>query len=199
MPPSGERNDDERISEQRKVARRERRARRGQGASRAFVGRADRALASQFRHRGRAASLGPAGDPGLWPSEEMRGAGQSRTRPVAEGQGRSHRPGRPGRDRRQARRRVPAGRVSDRLGHPVQHERQRSDRQPGDPDRRRRSRIEEADPSERRRQSQSVLERRVPDRHAYRGGRADQDGAATGRLPVARYAATPRRRPFPIS
>ena len=103
-------------------------------------------------------------------------------------EGRSHRPRGRGRDRRQARRRVSAGRVSDRVGHPVQHERQRSDRQPGDSDRRRGHRIEEADPSERRRQSQPVVERRVPDRHAYRHGRADQDGAAAGRLPVARYA-----------
>ena len=72
------------------------------------------------------------------------------------------------RHRRQARRRVSAGRISDRVRHPVQHERQRGHRQPGDPDRRRRHRIQEADPSQRRRQSQSVVERRVPDRDAHR-------------------------------
>ena len=43
-------------------------------------------------------------------------------------------------DRRQARRRVSAGRVPDRLGHAVEHERQRGDRQPRDPARRRRRR-----------------------------------------------------------
>src|SRR3984885_15057126 len=40
----GERNDDRRTGEERKVAHREGRARRGQGAGRAFMGRADRAL-----------------------------------------------------------------------------------------------------------------------------------------------------------
>ena len=93
-----------------------------------------------------------------------------------------------GRHRRQARRRVSAGRVSDRVRHAVQHERQRGDRQPGHSDRRRRDRVEEADPSERRRQPQPVVERRVPDRHAYRHGPADQGGAAAGGRSVARHA-----------
>ena len=38
--------------------------------------------------------------------------------------GDDHRRRRPGSDRRQARRSFPAGGVADRLGHPVQHERQ---------------------------------------------------------------------------
>ena len=71
-------------------------------------------------------------------------------------------------------RRVPAGRVPDRLGHADQHERQRGDRQPRDPARRRRGRLEDADPSERRRQPQPVVERRVPDGDAHRDRRADR-------------------------
>src|ERR1700677_3516826 len=69
---------DERDGETRKLAYREGCAWRGASAGRAFVGRADRALPPQFRHRGRAASLGAAGHPSLRPIEEMRGAGQSR-------------------------------------------------------------------------------------------------------------------------
>ena len=121
-----------------------------------------------FTSRRRAAPLGPAGDPRVRPLEKVRGAGEPRARATAEGEGRTHRPRGSGRHRRQARRRVSAGRISDRVRHPVQHERQRGDRQPGDPDRRRRHRIQEADPSQRRRQSQSVVERRVPDRDAHR-------------------------------
>jgi hypothetical protein len=48
-----------------------------------------------------------------------------------------------GGDRRQARRPFPARRLADRLGHPVEHERQRGDRQPCDRDARRRDRLEE--------------------------------------------------------
>ena len=55
-------------------------------------------------------------------------------------------------DRRRARRRVPARGVPDRLGHAVQHERQRGDRQPRDRARRRHDRLEDAGPSQRPRQ-----------------------------------------------
>ena len=161
-------------TESDELAHRGGRARRRAGAGRASVGRADRALPAQFHRRRRAAPLGPAGHPRFRPSEEMRGAGESRTRAIAQGEGRPHRPRVAGRDRRQARRRIPAGRVPDRIGHPVQHERQRGDRQPRDPARGRGDRIEEADPPERRRQSQPVVERRVPDRDAHRLGGGDR-------------------------
>ena len=57
--------------------------------------------------------------------------------------------------------------------HPDQYERQRGDRQPRDPAFRRRSWFQEAaDPSQRRRQSQPIVERRVPHGDAHRHGRA---------------------------
>ena len=152
------------------------------------MGRADRTLPSKFHHRRRAAPLEPAGDPRVRPSEEVRGAGEPRARAIAQGEGRSHRPRGAGRDRRQARRRISARCVSDRVRHPNQYERQRGDRQPGDRDRRRRDRIQEADPPERRRQSQSIVERRVPDRDAHRLGGTDQAVAAAGGASTARYA-----------
>ena len=164
----GEPKHEGRCGEKRRISRRGRRARRSSGAGGTLVGRADPALPAQLHSRRRAAPLGPAGDPRVRPLEKVRGAGEPRARATAEGEGRTHRPRSSGRHRRQARRRVSAGRISDRLGHPVQHERQRGHRQPGDPDRRRRHRIQEADPSQRRRQSQSVVERRVPDRDAHR-------------------------------
>ena len=89
----------------------------------------------KFPDRARPLRLGPAGDPRLRPAEEIRGAGQSAARTAAERQRaevivarrrRGH--------RRQARCRVSAGRVPDRLGHAIQHERQRGDRPPRGPD-----------------------------------------------------------------
>ncbi len=101
---------------------------------------------------------------------KLRGRGdQSRARPARCAPRRRDHPRREGSDRRQARRQFPAGGLADRLGHAVQHERQRSDRQPRQPDARRRARRQEADPSERSRQHESVVERLVPDRDAYRG------------------------------
>ena len=187
------------VGEKRRISRRGRRARRSSGAGGPFVGRADPALPAQLPSRRRAVPLGPAGDPRVRPLEEMRGAGEPRARPTAEGEGRSHRPRRAGGDRRQARRRVSAGRVSDRLRHPVQHERQRGDRQPGHPDRRRRHRIEEADPSQRRRQSQPVVQRHVPDRDAYRHGRSRSRKRCCRPSRSCAIRWTPRRRRFPTS
>ena len=81
---------------------------------------------------------------------------------------RGDRQGRAGGDRRQARRPFPAGRLADRLGHAVEHERQRGDLQPGDRDARRRDGLEEAGPSQRPRQYEPVVERHLSDGHAHR-------------------------------
>ena len=65
--------------------------------------------------------------------------------------------------RRKVRRPVPRRRLSDRLGHVEQHERQRGDRQPGDRARRRRPlQRREADPSERPRQHGPEHQRHLP-------------------------------------
>jgi hypothetical protein len=56
---------------------------------------------------------------------------------------------RAGSDRRQARRPLPAGRLADRLRHPVQHERQRGDLQPRHRDAGRRDGLQEAGPPQR--------------------------------------------------
>ena len=74
---------------------------------------------------------------------------------------RADRRGRHRRRRGQARRPVPDRRLPDRLGHLVEHERQRGDRQP-----RRRRR-----PPERPRQHGPVVERRLPQRGAPGGAR----------------------------
>ena len=65
---------------------------------------------------------------------------------------------------RQARCRISAGRVPDRLGHAIQHERERGDRPPRRPD----CSAASSDSPERRRQPQPVVERRVPGGHAHR-------------------------------
>ncbi|MDP4511395.1 lyase family protein [Nonomuraea turcica] len=56
--------------------------------------------------------------------------------------------------------------MADRLGHPVQHERQRCDLQPGDPARRRQAGRQGTHPSERPRQHGAVLQRHLHHRHA---------------------------------
>ena len=85
--------------------------------------------------------------------------------------------GRAGGDRRQARRPFPAGRVADRLRHADQHERQRGDREPRERIARRQARREVAGPPERPRQHEPVVERRLPDRDAHRGGERDRAAA----------------------
>ena len=64
---------------------------------------------------------------------------------------------------RQARRPFPARGLADRLGHPVEHERQRGDLEPGDRDARRRDGLEAAGASERPRQHGPVA-RTTPSR-----------------------------------
>ena len=51
-------------------------------------------------------------------------------------------------DRWRTRRALPLGRLADGLGDTDEHERQRGDLQPGDPDPRRRARVEGPDPPE---------------------------------------------------
>ena len=87
--------------------------------------------------------------------------------------------------RGQARRRLPAGRVADRLGHADQHERQRGDREPREPARGRRARLEGAGASERPREQRPVVQRRVPDGDARRGA---SRRSKTALLPPSRAA-----------
>ena len=88
--------------------------------------------------------------------------------------------GRPGGDRRQARRPFPAGGLADRLGHPVEHERQRGDLEPRHRDAGRRDGLQEARPSQRPRQHEPVVERHLSDGHAHRLRRAGRSRPAAG-------------------
>ena len=114
---------------------------------------------------------------------------QSRTRPARRAPRPRHRPRRAGGDRRQARRSFPAGGLADRLRHADQHERQRGDRQPRQRAARRQARRQEAGSSERSRQHEPVVERLVPDRDAYRGGRAHRRRSHPGAQRTAPRAA----------
>ena len=115
--------------------------------------------------------------------------------------------GRRGDRRRQARRAVPAGGLADRLRHPDQHERQRGDRQPRQRAARRQARRQDAGASQRSRQHEPVVERRLPDRDAHRGGdaRSPQPARSGARAPAARrwrprprqFAAHRQDRPHP--
>ena len=71
--------------------------------------------------------------------QEGGGAGQPGARRWTSQARRADRRCRPGSDRRQARRALPAGRLADRVRHPDQHERQRGHRQPRHRDAGRRS------------------------------------------------------------
>ena len=75
--------------------------------------------------------------------------------------------------RRPARPRVRRRHLPDRVGHLQQHEHQRGDRQPRDPDPGRRGRQQEAGPPQRPRQHGAVVERRVPDGGPHRRRRGD--------------------------
>ena len=139
------------------------------GAGRPLLGRPDAAGPRALRDR-----RGPdAGrdHPGPRPREEGGRPGQPGHGATSRRQGRADRAsGRRGRGRA-ARRRLPALRVADRLGDPVEHERQRGDRQPRQRARRPAPRQQVARPPERRREHVAVLERRLPHRHAHRRGR----------------------------
>ena len=118
----------------------------------------------------------------LGPHQGRRRARERRARPARRRPRQADRRGRR-RDRRgQARRPVPDRRLPDRLGHLVEHERQRGDRQP-----RRRGR-----PPQRPREHGAVVQRRLPERRPPRRARpGDQRAAARAR--AARGARSPPR------
>ena len=97
--------------------------------------------------------------------------------------GRGDRRGRGRGDRRQVGRSFPAGRLADRLGHPVEHERQRGDLEPRHRDAGRRDGLEGPGPPQRPRQHGPVVERHLPHRDAHR--RRD-DRARRDRCPACR-------------
>ena len=132
--------------------------------------------------------VGPADHPRARHPQEGGRTGQRRARRAPGRGGRSDRAcGRRG-DRRRPRRAVPARRVPDRLGHAVEHERQRGHRQPcGGADRRHRRRRSHH-PPERPRQPRTVLERHVPDGHAHRGRGAAAAAPVPGGGQAARHA-----------
>ena len=103
-----------------------------------LVGRTNPARDRKFSDRCRPLSLGPAVIRALGILKKCAALANGELGQLAGRQGRSDRPGRPGSHRRPMGRRVPAGGVPDRLRHADQHERQRGDRQPGHPARRRR-------------------------------------------------------------
>ena len=155
------------------------------------MGCPDAALAGEFPDRSRPFRLGPGGDPRPRHGQEGGGAGQCDARGIAAADGRRHRHGRRRGHRRQARPRVPARRVPDRLRHANQHERQRGHRPSRQPRRRGRH------PPQRRRQPQPVLERRLSGGDAHCRRRDGRRPAAAGACRVARRArrARPDARP----
>ena len=84
--------------------------------------------------------------------------------------------------------------LADRLGHAVEHERQRGARQPRLRDPRRRARPEAPAASERRRQPRPVVERRLPHRDARRGRARGAADADPGARPAERDAGRQARR-----
>ncbi len=159
---------------------RTRQPRRGRGAAGPAVGRADATLAGEFPDRSRPFRLGPGGDPRPRHGQEGGGAGQCDARGITATDGRRHRHGRRRGHRRQARPRVSARCVPDRLRHANQHERQRGHRPSRQPRRRGHH------PPQRRRQPQPVLERRLSGGDAHRRRRDGRRPAAAGACRVAR-------------
>ena len=102
--------------------------------------------------------------------------------------------GRAGGDRRQARRAFSAGRLADRLGHAIQHERQRGDLEPRDRDAGRRDGLQEARASQRPRQHEPVVERHLPDGHAHRLRRGDARTACCRRCAICRRRSIAKQR-----
>ena len=144
-----------------------------------LLGRADAALAEAFQHRVRCNAA--RDDTRARDTQKGGGDRQRRPRQASRGQDGPDRPGGRRGDRRQARRPFPAARLADRLGHADQHERQRGHLEPRHRDRGRRDGFENAGPPERRRKQIAVVERHVPDRDVYRGGRAAQCADPRGR------------------
>ncbi len=84
---------------------------------------------------------------------------------------------------------VPPRRLADRIGHPVEHERQRGHRRAGQRAADRHARRQVAGPPERPRQRRRVVERHLPDRDARRRRPRDRRAAAAGAPPSPRCAA----------
>jgi hypothetical protein len=135
------------------------------GSRRQVLGRADPALDHQLPDRlGKAARRD---HPRAWRDQAGGGAGQHGHRRSARRSARPWCRPRP-RCRGQVRRQLPAGGLADRLGHPVEHERQRGDQQPRHRDHGRRDGLEKAGPPERPCEHGPVVERHLPDRDACR-------------------------------
>ena len=164
-------------------AHRDRHLRPRRGGVRRLLGRPVAALAGQLQDR-----LGEAADPGgpgAGGREARRGGGQHGAGPARPADRRHHRGRRPGGDRRQAGRALPPGGMADRLGHPVEHERQRGDLQPRHRDAGRRDGEQETGPPQRPRQYEPVVQRHLSHRHAHRGGRRGRARPAAGARPPA--------------
>ena len=87
-----------------------------------------------------------------------------RTRPEDR---RGHPAGGRGSRSRRPRQPVPPSHLADRVGHPVEHERQRGDRRPRQRDSHRQARRQGAGPPQRPGQQEPVVERQLPDRDAH--------------------------------
>ena len=158
-----------------------------------LLGSADGTLAAQFQHRRR--DHAGAAHPRLRHRQEGRSPRQCEaqacsTPELAEAIAAAA----AGNDRRQARRAFPAGRVADRLRHADQHECQRGDRQPGHRDAGRDHGLEEAHPSQRSCEPLAVVQRHLPDRHAYRRGDRGERHACSRPPETARRRSSARSR-----
>ncbi|CAA9258838.1 MAG: Fumarate hydratase class II, partial [uncultured Acetobacteraceae bacterium] len=174
----------------RRPPHRNRLARHHRHPRRPALGAADRAGTAPVPHRHGTLPAGP--DPRRRAAQIGLRRGERPPRRTARGPRRHHRQGR-GRDRcRRARRGVPVARLADRQRHPDQHERQRGDRQPRQPDARAAARQPEAGASERPRQPRPVLQRQLPDHDAHRGGGGGGAAPAARAVAAARGAAGPR-------
>ena len=115
-----------------------------------------------------------------------RGARERRARAARRRQGRAHRRRRRSRRRRRARRPVPDRRLPDRLGHLVEHERERGDRGARGRGRAR----------ERRRQHGPVVERRLPVGRPSRRARGDRATTCCRRSSRSRASLEAKAREF---
>ena len=160
--------------------------RRDRRARQRLLGRSVPAQPPELQDRRR--THAGAADPRARHHQAGGGAGERRGRPARCRTRRGDRRGGRRGDRWKARRSLPPGRLADRLGHPEQHERQRGDRQPGLPDHGSAHGPEDPGSSQRPRQSQPVVQRHLPDRHAHRCRRAVPSPAAAGARASARRA-----------
>ena len=101
-----------------------------------------------------------------------------------------------GGDRRQARRRVSAGGLADRLRHADQYERERGDLEPRHRNARRREGLEKAGSPERPCEPRAIFERCIPHRDAHRRRDAGARGACCRRSIIWRARWRTNRRAF---